>query len=93
MGAWWGASSPSSVFKLVRKLSRVSHAAREIVTTFYVIFFIFLVTVVGQMVNSLPQWAHLCWVPEQATIKEGIKTFQRKIEGLKHSATFSSIMV
>ena len=54
MGAWWGASSPSSVFKLVRKLSRVSHAAREIVTTFYVIFFIFLVTVVGQMVNPLP---------------------------------------
>ena len=80
MGAWWGASSPSSVFKLVRKLSRVSHAAREMVTAFSVTFFIFLViTVVGQMVNPLPQWAHLCWVPGQATIKEGMKIFQRKI--------------
>ena len=79
MGAWWGASSPSSVFKLVRKLSRVSHAARKMVTAFSVTFFIFLVTVVGQMVNPLPQWAHLCWVPRQATIKEGMKTFQRKI--------------
>ena len=54
MGAWWGASSLSSIFKLVRKLSRVSHAAREMVTALSVTFFIFLVTVVGQMVNPLP---------------------------------------
>ena len=26
-----------------------------------------------------PEWAHLCWVPGQATIKKGMKTFQRKI--------------
>ena len=44
-----------------------------------VTFCILLVTIVGQMVKPLPQWAHLCWVPEQATIKEGMKTFQRKI--------------
>ena len=73
-----GASSPSSIFKLVRKLSRASNAAREMVTAFSVTFFIFLVTVVAQMVNPLLQWAHLCWVPGQATIKEGMKTFQRK---------------
>ena len=49
-----GASSPSSVFKLVRKLSRVSHAVREMVTAFSMTLFIFLVTVVGQMVKPLP---------------------------------------
>ena len=54
MGAWWGASCPSSIFKIVRKLSRVSHAAREMVTAFSMAFFIFLVIVVGQMVNPLP---------------------------------------
>ena len=88
-----GAPSPSIVFKIVRKFVKSHPCSKRNGHCIFRDLLCLLVTVVGQMVNPLPNDPISAGYRGQATIGEGMKTFQVTIEGIKPSATFSSIVV